>query len=67
MSAKIIKLSAPYDRQRERSETFPVFARLPLKVGARLRKISEQWNMSPNAAAELLLIDAINKTTGVKR
>jgi hypothetical protein len=45
--------------------TLPV--RLPRRAFGRLTTLAAQWDVSLNAAAALMLTEAINKRAGVKR
>jgi hypothetical protein len=67
MSADVIIL--PLIRvERDVSNTTAVLCvRLPSRVYNRLTALADQWNISPVAAAEHLLVDAINNAAGVKR
>ena len=65
MSATVIIL--PVVRPLNGDPELPVTCRLPRKVMARLRRQAEAWNIDVQAAAEDILITAINEYAGVKR
>ena len=48
-------------------ETATLQLRVPPKVYGRLKKIADSWTMTPNEAAESLLIAAVNEAIGVRK
>lgn len=66
MSADVVILPTLRRFDAEGGETETLQIRPPARVYARLKKLAGAWALTPNEAAESILVDAINKAAGVK-
>jgi hypothetical protein len=66
MGADVIILPVIRIEREVSGKTVVMCVRLPSRVYNRLTAIADQWNIMPVAAAEHLLVVAINKAAGVK-
>jgi hypothetical protein len=67
VSATVIQLPVIARTTASGAEEVALQVRLPRRVYGRLLKIAELWNVDPSAAAEMLLVEAVNSAAGVKR
>jgi len=67
MSATVIILPVIRREETGAGRAVTVQVELPPRVFARLVRLARDWDIEPRAAAESLLIDAINKAAGVRR